>query len=445
MRDFPDFGNTSDTPYPECYGPGDYEPPAGAVIMDESELDLSIHRSTPDFETFEHEPPPGLDDVLLRCGIDPDLAKPVRVTKPALPDYGLSGLAGSSGSGHSGTPVQNGRFVGIDSFLKNPPSTNWVVRDFVSSDSTTIVIGEPSGGKSLVLIDMACHVATGRDWCGHRTQEGLVLYVAGEGQHGLAKRFMAWFQRHRETPRNICIATTPVELTNPADITKLIAEINGLPQRPVMVQLDTLNRNFGPGDENSTADMTKAVNGLDRIRAVCRSAMVVAHHTGLADKGRSRGSSVLKGSADVEYLVEKDAETSIVSMRHAKPPKDFDAPPPLAWVITRQSTPWADDEGQPVDSVILNPVDVVPREKGSAALGENQQAALDLLRSLMADHAKNLADAGIDPDQARVSFKDWYSAMKGAGFSRARCSDSKSSLLRRGLIKPEGDLYVRPA
>lgn len=443
MKDFPEFGKTP-APDSSCCGPGDYEPPAGAVIMDEDELDLSIHRSTPDLETFV---PAGLDDALLRCGIDVDPVKPVRVAKPALPDYDLSGLPGSSGSGHSGTPVQNGRFVEIGQFLQRPPATHWLIRDFVCQDITMVFFGEPSSGKSLVLIDMACHIATGRDWCGHKTTEGLVLYICGEGQHGLSKRFMAWFQHYGETPRNLHISTIPAALTDAADITALIKDIaDNLPEKPVLVLLDTLNRNFGPGDESATADMTKAVTGMDRIRTSTQAAMGVAHHCSKGDKNNARGSGVLKGATDVEYLIEKDQDTNIVTMRYSKPPKDFDPPPALAWIIQKQGTPWADDEGQPVDSVILNPVDVAPaREKGSAALGENQQVALDLLRSLMADHAKNLTDAGIDPDQAQVSFKDWYSAMKGAGFSRARCSDSKSSLLRRGLIKPEGELYVRPA
>ena len=95
------------------------------------------------------------------------------------------------------------RFVEIGQFLQRPPSTHWLIRDFVCTDITMVFFGEPSSGKSLVLIDMACHIATGRDWCGHKTTEGLVLYICGEGQHGLSKRFMAWFQHYGETPRNL--------------------------------------------------------------------------------------------------------------------------------------------------------------------------------------------------------------------------------------------------
>ena len=340
-------------------------------------------------------------------------------------------------------PTTVTRFVEIGQFLQNPPSTHWVIRDFVCTDITMIFFGEPSSGKSLVLIDMACHIATGRPWCGHKTTEGLVLYVCGEGQHGLSKRFMAWFQHYGETPRNLHIATIPAALTDPADVTALIADIAAnLPSKPTVVLLDTLNRNFGPGDENSTSDMTKAVIGLDRIRAATQAAMGVAHHCSKADKTNGRGSSVLKGAADVEFLIEKDQDTNIVTMRYAKPPKDFDPPPALAWIITKQGTPWADEDGQPIDSVILDPINVPAPASKKPVFGDNQRIAIDALKRLMQEHEANLEATGIE-GTPRVAIRDWNKAMRDAGLAKSRCSEVKQALLDRGLIEIEGDCYVR--
>ena len=39
------------------------------------------------------------------------------------------------------------------------------------------------------------HIATGRDWNGHKVKQGLVVYVASEGGTGFQKRIEA-FKRH---------------------------------------------------------------------------------------------------------------------------------------------------------------------------------------------------------------------------------------------------------
>jgi len=365
------------------------------------------------------------DDVLLQCGIDPDNA--------------------SSNENQDESPRSNPRFIEINDFLKRPPSANWIVRNYISADTLMVFFGEPSSGKSLVLIDIACHIATGRSWCENAVKPGLVLYICGEGQHGLSKRFMAWFQRYQETPRNIHLATIPTALTSPDDIQALIADIvSTLPAKPVLILLDTLNRNFGPGDENSTSDMTKAVSALDKIREATGAAIGVAHHCGKADKTNGRGSSVLKGAADVEYLIDKDMDTSIVSMRYAKPPKDFDPPPAVAWTITKQETPWADEEAQPINSVILEPIDVPLKSGSKTPLGDNQRRALDILKRLFKGQQDNLTAGGIN-ETPRVAVRDWFQAMNDDGIPKNRRSEAKASLLQHGLIKVDEGGYVYPA
>ena len=207
--------------------------------------------------------------------------------------------------------------------------------------------------------------------------------------------------------------------------------------------LDTLNRNFGPGDENSTSDMTKAVSGLDRIRAATQAAIGVAHHCSKGDKMNGRGSSVLKGAADVEFLVDKDSTTNIVTMRHAKPPKDYDPPPAVAWTIIKQGTPWADEDGQPIDSVILEPIAVPPQSAGKPVLGDNQRKALDILKRLFQEQQDNLTSAGIE-GTPRVAVRDWNQIMRAEGFPKPRCTEVKKALLERNLIKVDEGGYASP-
>lgn len=67
--------------------------------------------------------------------------------------------------------------------------------------------------------------------------------------------------------------------------------------KPQLIVVDTLARNFGEGDENNTADMNAFVAAMDDLRSrYPGSTVLVVHHTGHAEKGRSRGSMAFKGA-----------------------------------------------------------------------------------------------------------------------------------------------------
>ncbi len=86
------------------------------------------------------------------------------------------------------------------------------------------------------------------------------------------------------------ILTAPVQVLN-FDSAKIAAEeiskLQAQHGQPALVVLDTLARNFGPGDENSTADMTKFIAGLDWMMENQITRLLV-HHSGHSDKSRGR-------------------------------------------------------------------------------------------------------------------------------------------------------------
>lgn len=356
-----------------------------------------------------------------------------------VPDHELLAIVESIRQASAGDSREC-RLTEISSLCDLPPSENWLIKRYLPADSLSVMFGSPGCGKSFLAIDLACHVATGRDWRGQPVKPGRVVYIAGEGKNGLSKRFRAWFDRHGEQPRNISLLFTPIALTDPTSVAALVADIRHLPEAPALVVIDTLNRNFGPGDENSTADMTRAVAGLDAIRTATGAAILGVHHSGHLEKGRGRGSSVLLGAVDAEYAVALIGNT--VQIRSTKI-KDADPPPPIAWTLQKQFLPWCDDEGTPIDSAVLEPCDLPepPPAPDTARMGAKQNKALDLLRGLYRNHSANLVQAGTDPGTARVTKADWYVAMKAAGFTRNRCADAKAELVRRGLVR-EQDLFV---
>ena len=187
--------------------------------------------------------------------------------------------------------------------------------------------------------------------------------------------------------------------------------------------------------------MTRAIAGLDALRNAASAAIFGLHHSGHADKGRGRGSSVLRASVDVEYAAEKGDRT--VRMRCTKA-KDFDYPPPLAWALERYDLPWADADGQPLNSAVL-----VPEEDGPVArpvtekIGHQPRRALELLEDLYRQGRRNLEDAGHDPNTARVTLEDWHNAMQEISGDSGNRSRIRRALLDSGHIKVENS-FVYP-
>jgi hypothetical protein len=117
--------------------------------------------------------------------------------------------------------------------------------------------------------------------------------------------------------------------------------------------VDTLARNFGAGDENSTSDMNTIVQHLDDIRRPYRAAMLVVHHSGLSNTDRERGSSALSGAMDAKFKMSKSELLKTVTLE-PQFMKDAQIPPAMDFginIVTLDGV--TDDEGGSVSSVVL--------------------------------------------------------------------------------------------
>lgn len=328
------------------------------------------------------------------------------------------------------------RFSEVVDLCGLPPTESWLIKSYIPLDSLSVAFGDPGCGKSFLAIDMACHVATGRAWRGKPVKQGKVLYIAGEGKNGLSKRFKAWFERHGETPRNIAVCTNPIQLVDAGGIAALVAEIRAMPEKPVLIVIDTINRNFGPGDENSTADMTRAVSGLDALRTATGAAILGLHHTGHGDKTRGRGSIVLNASIDTEYRITKeDGTVQAVNTRV----KDSDTPPPLAWTLEKQVLPWADEDGAPLDSAVLASTEASTNASTRGLLTRPQRLTLTALDTAIERHG----------DDGAVLIADWRRVSLEAGITQSESRQGKyaaftravDALVTAGEVTQEGNRY----
>ena len=185
---------------------------------------------------------------------------------------------------------------------ESPQEIDWAVKKLILATSLVIVHGQPGSGKSQYILGLLASVAHGRPFCDRETQQGAVVYVAGEGMEGFGRRVRAYHQRHgldlKAAP--ILIRESAVQLRDDKETDQLIADVTALArgQRVRFLVLDTLSRCFVGGEENLQSDVSKLVAACDRIQKALGCAVVLIHHQNKAGTGGPRGSTVLTGAAD---------------------------------------------------------------------------------------------------------------------------------------------------
>jgi phage/plasmid primase-like uncharacterized protein len=171
----------------------------------------------------------------------------------------------------------------------------WLIHGAIEKDALALVFGDPESAKSFLAMDIACSVATGKDFHGRKVKQGPCHYIAGEGFNGLKRRLTAWQIYHginvEEAP--LFMSPTAASLCDEEQSEIVISAINETAVKygpPALIIIDTVARNFGTGDENSTKDMTAFISAVDNIRyATGNPTVLLIHHTGHAEKGRARG------------------------------------------------------------------------------------------------------------------------------------------------------------
>jgi AAA domain len=186
--------------------------------------------------------------------------------------------------------------------LSQFPKPEWQIEGILPRASFAELYGKDKSGKSFIALDWGLSIATGQPWLRHPTQLGSVVYVAAEGKTGIWSRIRAWLREHG-IENNLAlpfhVVDRSVHMLNEGEVDELIAAIRDVNPNPTLIVLDTLARNFGDGDENSTKDMNTFVGGCDRLREAFGDVTVlVVHHSGKAQKSGDRGSTVLRGAVD---------------------------------------------------------------------------------------------------------------------------------------------------
>ena len=271
-------------------------------------------------------------------------------------------------------PPADDWLISADEFCKQPAPIQWHVKHWCQKQSLMMIHGPSGGGKTFMVLDMCLRIAAGKpDWFGHVTRSCAVVYLAGEGHHGLRSRIAAWRQHNTSGPLDMYLSRAGCDLNTPEGYLRVVTSLRALKSKPGVIVVDTLHR-FLKGDENSAQDAKSMLDACAMLMDEFGCTVILVHHTGVSDEvqHRARGSSAWRGALDIEISIvpsKDDAPMEIIQRKS----KDAEiAAPMYASLESVAIDDWFDEDGDPVSSAVLVQANA-PAKTATAKGGEDRQ------------------------------------------------------------------------
>lgn len=260
------------------------------------------------------------------------------------------------------------------------PCMRWLVRGVLPLEGIAAVFGPSGSGKSFLVLDLLARVATGAEWFGCRARAAPVLYVALEGEAGIAQRVQAYQAKNRFVDACVRFLLQGLDIRNATDRADLVQAVRAAGWSGGVLCLDTLNRAAPGMDENDSKSMGETIAAAKAIQAELGGLVLLVHHTGKDATKGLRGHSSLHAALDAAIEVTRTDERREWKIAKSKDGEDGKAHPFRLDVVEIGN----DEDGEPITSCV-----VVPEENAGDAVrrvklpsGGNQRIVWDGLQGL---------------------------------------------------------------
>jgi hypothetical protein len=275
--------------------------------------------------------------------------------------------------------------------IETAPLRDYLLRGVISPGEISVWVGPPKCGKSFLLLHVAYLLSLGHSVFGCRVKPTKVLYVAAEGEGGIAKRLRGLRDKHGPSG-NFHLIAQPIDLLRDGGHKlEVIDAANAIGGQLIII--DTLNRALAGGDENRSDDMGAFICNIAEIRSKTGCHIAVVHHGTKASDGRSpRGHGSLEGADDALIEVQKlEGGIRTATLVHSKDDADG-----MRWGFKLDLVNLGtDDDGDAVTTLIVREELKAPEQAaGPAKPSQNEQIALACL------------DAAIDAEQTSTTVGD---------------------------------------
>lgn len=252
-------------------------------------------------------------------------------------------------------PPKNEWLIPADTFCAQPAPIAWRIKHWVQDQALIMVHGPSGGGKTFVVLDWCLSMASGKPvWAGHKVKPGAVVYLAGEGHHGLRSRVAAWKHHHQAGSFNMWLSKDGCDLNTPEGYQRVSDNLRTLPNAPCLIVVDTLHR-FLLGDENSAQDAKTMLDACNGLMREFNCSVILVHHTGVSEEAqhRARGSSAWRGALDIEVSIVPAKDGSPMEIVQRKSKDSELAPSVFVRLNTVEIPGWLDEDGEKVTSAVI--------------------------------------------------------------------------------------------
>ena len=315
--------------------------------------------------------------------------------------------------------------------LERVRDVTWLIEGYMPQHGIIWLAAQWSSFKSFLALDIGWAIAQGREWHGNTVNQAQVLYVAGEGFSGLAKRLDGLTNAYGEAA-GFKTTEMPFMLTNAQQCRRLVKGVHKEMGEIGLLIIDTKSANM-EGSDSDAGTMNEFINNLRMLERELLCTVLVVDHVGHMEKGRARGASQQQGAADLAYLVTRDGESMQIAMSVEKPPKDFE--PPLAMTFNAKITELGNDSS----TLLLEHVnehDLSVSNDSTIKFGKYQQLAFNTLTDLIAE-----AEARADNNkrvEANITVQCWTEAMQALDIHRQSAYKGRKYLLDNGMVERYG-------
>lgn len=212
------------------------------------------------------------------------------------------------------------RFQTFEDCITETPK-EWLIQGVIALGEDSTWFGPPGSLKSALLTEIAVHVASGRDWRGHKfnredeSEYRGVVYFALERAKLTRLRLRAHATRDGlSSDLPIAVVSDTIDLLDPACVDLVVDTIRefdkAINYRIGLVVFDTFSKAIaaGGGDEDKAQTQNIAAAHLKKIRDAFDDAFHIATigHTGKNPSAGERGSNAKLGHVDLAVQISGD-------------------------------------------------------------------------------------------------------------------------------------------
>ncbi|SDE12049.1 AAA domain-containing protein [Bradyrhizobium brasilense] len=319
-----------------------------------------------------------------------------------------------------------------------------IVKGFLGAGEFSLFVAKPGTAKSVLLCDIGCHIAAGREWHGRKVKQGMVVFFAAERQSLTERRVAAWRKKHGLAGIPFVVVGGKLDLTGGLIDAKLLAAtIKTLETKCghecVLVIVDTVTRTFGGGDQNTSKDMQRYIQSVDELHRATGAHVAAIHHSGW-DGDRGKGAIDLDGAIDVSFGVnvvgKGPTKTFTLECTGAN---DGEEGPVTSFRLDSVEL-GTDADGNVTTAPVVAQVEPTPCKTDGSNLKGSAAKALDSLKLAIQQHGETPPDGSPGfPDGMPTATRDQWRAQYYAD-TRARDPRLPEDTLRKRFNRAIADL-----